>query len=147
MNVQSIALSISCRRCPCGTRSSIHTICICFLTFSVSCVIRGQQEEIIPAEEVRVGEILRVLPGETASVDGEILSGQTLINQAVMTGESLPVDNAPALKRAYVGIAMGGVGSDIAVDAADIVSEISCKYLVITLSYIWVYLKKGTDRI
>lgn len=110
-------------------------------------MIRGQQEEIIPAEEVRVGEILRVLPGETASVDGEILSGQTLINQAVMTGESLPVDNAPALKRAYVGIAMGGVGSDIAVDAADIVSEISCKYLVITLSYIWVYLKKGTDRI
>lgn len=89
------------------------------LTPQTARVIRGQQEEIILAEEVRVGEILRVLPGETAPVDGEILSGQTSINQAVMTGESLPVDNAPALKRAYVGIAMGGVGSDIAADADD----------------------------
>ncbi len=62
------------------------------LTPQTARVIRGQQEEIIPAEEVTVGEILRVLPGETVPVDGEILSGQTSINQAVMTGESLPVD-------------------------------------------------------
>ena len=49
-------------------------------------------EQIIPAEQVRVGDLLRVLPGETIPVDGVILSGQTSINQAVMTGESLPVD-------------------------------------------------------
>ena len=49
-------------------------------------------ETVIPAEEVRVGDVLRVLPGETVPVDGVILSGQTSINQAVMTGESLPVD-------------------------------------------------------
>jgi heavy metal translocating P-type ATPase len=49
-------------------------------------------EEIIPAQEVRVGDLLRVLPGETVPVDGIIRTGQTSINQAVMTGESLPVD-------------------------------------------------------
>ncbi len=54
--------------------------------------IQGCQEEIIPAQQVQVGDILRVLPGETVPVDGVILSGQTSINQAVMTGESLPVD-------------------------------------------------------
>ena len=51
-------------------------------------------ETVIPAEQVQVGDILRVLPGETVPVDGIILSGQTSINQAVMTGESLPVDKA-----------------------------------------------------
>ena len=49
-------------------------------------------EEIIPAEQVQVGDLLRVLPGESVPVDGVIVSGQTSINQAVMTGESLPVD-------------------------------------------------------
>ncbi len=54
--------------------------------------IEGLSERVIPAEEVRVGDVLRVLPGETIPVDGRIVSGQTAINQAVMTGESLPVD-------------------------------------------------------
>ena len=49
-------------------------------------------EEIIPAEQVRVGDRLRVLPGETVPVDGVIRAGQTSIDQSVMTGESLPVD-------------------------------------------------------
>ena len=48
--------------------------------------------EMIPASDVCFGDHLRVLPGETVPVDGEILSGTTSINQAVMTGESLPVD-------------------------------------------------------
>ena len=52
-------------------------------------------EETVPAEEVRVGDRLRVLPGETVPVDGVVVAGQTSINQAVMTGESLPVDKGP----------------------------------------------------
>ena len=52
-------------------------------------------EEIISADAVRKGDRLRVLPGETVPVDGFILTGQTSINQAVMTGESLPVDKGP----------------------------------------------------
>ena len=54
--------------------------------------IENGSETIIQAEEVKVGDILRVLPGETIPVDGIIKSGHTSINQAVMTGESLPVD-------------------------------------------------------
>ncbi len=57
-------------------------------------VIRNGAETVIPAKEVEAGDILRVLPGETIPSDGVILSGQTSINQAVMTGESLPVDKA-----------------------------------------------------
>lgn len=64
------------------------------LTPQTARVLRDGREVIIPAEEVQVGERIRVLPGETIPVDGVILSGQTSINQAVMTGESLPVDKS-----------------------------------------------------
>ena len=57
--------------------------------------IQNGSEEMIAAEEVVLDDVLRVLPGETIPVDGIILSGQTSINQAVMTGESLPVDKGP----------------------------------------------------
>jgi heavy metal translocating P-type ATPase len=62
------------------------------LTPQTARVLDGQTEKIIPAEQVLVDDILRILPGETVPVDGVILSGQTSVNQAVMTGESLPVD-------------------------------------------------------
>lgn len=55
-------------------------------------IITDGAERIIPAEQVKVDDLLRVLPGETVPVDGVITSGQTSVNQAVMTGESLPVD-------------------------------------------------------
>lgn len=54
--------------------------------------VSGNSETVIAAKDVQIGDILRVLPGETIPVDGVILSGQTSVNQAVMTGESLPVD-------------------------------------------------------
>ena len=57
--------------------------------------ISAQGETIIPAQEVQVGDRLRVLAGETIPVDGEILSGQTSVDQSVMTGESMPVDKGP----------------------------------------------------
>ena len=56
---------------------------------------RPVAEETIAAEAVQVGDILRVLPGEAVPVDGVIVSGQTSVNQAIMTGESLPVDKGP----------------------------------------------------
>lgn len=62
------------------------------LTPQTARVLRDGKEEIVPAEQVHVGDRLRVLPGESVPVDGVILSGQTSIDQAVMTGESLPVD-------------------------------------------------------
>ncbi len=62
------------------------------LTPQTARVLQMDKEVIIPAEQVKIGDKIRVLPGETIPVDGIILSGLTSINQAVMTGESLPVD-------------------------------------------------------
>ncbi len=62
------------------------------LTPQTARIIDGDSEKVVAAEEVKVGDIIRVLPGETIPVDGVIVSGQTSVNQAVMTGESLPVD-------------------------------------------------------
>ncbi|MBQ7778869.1 MAG: cation-translocating P-type ATPase [Clostridia bacterium] len=57
-------------------------------------LIENGNERVIDATEIKVGDILRVLPGESIPVDGVIVSGQTSIDQAVMTGESLPIDKA-----------------------------------------------------
>ena len=65
------------------------------LTPRTARVLREGREQLLPAEQVQVGDRLRVLPGETVPVDGYILSGQTSIDQSVMTGESLPVDMGP----------------------------------------------------
>lgn len=55
-------------------------------------VLTASGAQFVKADEVQVGDILRVLPGETIPVDGEIIAGETSINKAVLTGESLPVD-------------------------------------------------------
>ncbi len=57
-------------------------------------VIRGGQETVIPADQVKLGDTLRVFAGETIAVDGVITSGQTSVDQSVMTGESLPMDKS-----------------------------------------------------
>ena len=62
------------------------------LTPQTARVLRNGREEVVPAEQVQIGDRIRVPPGEGVPVDGVILSGQTSINQAVMTVESLPVD-------------------------------------------------------
>ena len=56
--------------------------------------IREGREELVPAEEIRRGDVLRILPGEAVPVDGTIVSGETSVDQSVLTGESLPVDKA-----------------------------------------------------
>lgn len=50
------------------------------------------REEMVPAQQIRQGDLLRILPGETIPVDGIIRKGETSVDQSVMTGESLPVD-------------------------------------------------------
>ena len=65
------------------------------LTPRTARVLTAEGERIVPAQEVQLGDRLRVAPGETIPVDGVILSGQTSIDQSVMTGESLPVDKGP----------------------------------------------------
>lgn len=54
-------------------------------------IVNGK-EDLIAAEEIQHDDVLRVLPGETVPVDGIILSGESSLDQSVMTGESIPVD-------------------------------------------------------
>ena len=49
----------------------------------------------IPVEQVRVGEWLRVLPGEKVPIDGEVVSGQSLVDESMLTGEPMPVLKQP----------------------------------------------------
>lgn len=56
--------------------------------------LKDGKEEMIPAAEIRQDDVLRILPGETIPVDGKILTGETSVDQSIMTGESLPVDKS-----------------------------------------------------
>lgn len=55
-------------------------------------VIRNDKEMTIPIEEIIVGDIILVKPGEKLSVDGEIIEGSTSIDESMLTGESIPVE-------------------------------------------------------
>ena len=58
-------------------------------------VLNGETvEEMIPADQIQKGDLLRVFPGETIPVDGIIVLGNTSVDQSIITGESLPVDKA-----------------------------------------------------
>ena len=54
--------------------------------------LRDGREEMVSAEEIKKGDLLRILPGESIPVDGIIAGGETSVDQSIMTGESLPVD-------------------------------------------------------
>ena len=86
MQLGALLEDLTVARARAGIEKLVH------LTPRTARVLREGGEEILPAEQVKVGDQLRVLPGETIPVDGVITWGQTSINQAVMTGESLPVD-------------------------------------------------------
>ena len=55
-------------------------------------VIRGEKEVDISIEMVMAGDVIRVRPGEKIPVDGQILSGESSIDESMITGESLPVE-------------------------------------------------------
>lgn len=55
-------------------------------------VVKDGEELLLDVAQVKKGDVLRVLPGEVIPVDGKIITGETSIDQSVMTGESLPID-------------------------------------------------------
>lgn len=89
MQLGALLEDLTVSRARAGIEKLIH------LTPRTARLLTGETEQIIPADDVRINDILRVLPGETVPVDGTILSGETSVSQAVMTGEPLPVDKFP----------------------------------------------------
>ncbi|MBQ9044961.1 MAG: heavy metal translocating P-type ATPase [Oscillospiraceae bacterium] len=57
-------------------------------------VIRGEQERVVPIEQVQKGDVFVVRPGERIPVDGIVLSGESAVDESALTGESIPVDKA-----------------------------------------------------
>ena len=55
-------------------------------------IIRNNEEKVVPVEEVIVGDIILVKPGEKLPVDGEVIEGNTSIDESMLTGESIPVE-------------------------------------------------------
>ena len=55
-------------------------------------LVKGEKEVTVPIEQVEKGEIFVVRPGESIPVDGKILEGHSAVNEAALTGESIPVD-------------------------------------------------------
>ncbi len=58
-------------------------------------VVRGGREVEVPLDEVRVGEVVRIRPGESVPVDGEVVDGVSAVNQSLVTGEPIPEEKVP----------------------------------------------------
>ncbi|HSF97568.1 MAG TPA: heavy metal translocating P-type ATPase [Ornithinibacter sp.] len=72
-------------------------------------VVRGDTEVDIPVEDVVVGDVVRIRPGEKVPVDGVVTSGTTTVDESMLTGESLPVDKSPG--DAMIGATINTTGS------------------------------------
>jgi copper-transporting P-type ATPase V len=53
------------------------------------------EERMVPVDQVKVGDVLRVRPGEKIPVDGEVIDGASAVDESMLTGESVPVDKQP----------------------------------------------------
>ncbi len=71
-------------------------------------VRRGAEEFTIPVEEVAVGDLIVVRPGQTIPVDGEVVEGGSAVDESALTGESIPVDKTPGDKVAAASINTSG---------------------------------------
>ncbi|WP_081410985.1 heavy metal translocating P-type ATPase [Desulfotruncus alcoholivorax] len=75
------------------TRNSIRALME--LSPRQALVRRGDREMVLPVEEIKIGDIVIVKPGESIAMDGRVLIGTSMVNQAPITGESMPVEKSP----------------------------------------------------
>lgn len=61
-------------------------------------VVRGNREEEIPVEQVRLGDQIRIRPGERIPLDGEVSSGHSAVDESFITGEPIPVEKIEGSK-------------------------------------------------
>jgi cation-transporting ATPase V/Cu+-exporting ATPase len=72
-------------------------------------VLRDGAEVLVPVDQVSVGDLLRVRPGEKLPVDGEVVDGASAVDESMLTGESVPVDKAPGDRVAGATVNTSGV--------------------------------------
>jgi len=72
-------------------------------------VLRGEREDEVPVDEVLVGDLVRVRPGERVPVDGRVVDGASAVDESLLTGESLPVAKEPGSP--VVGGSVNGTGT------------------------------------
>lgn len=91
------------------TRSSQAVKKLLDLQPNTARVVRGNVESDIPIEEVQLGDLIRIRPGERVPVDGEVASGHSAINESIITGEPIPVEKTLGSK--VVGGSINGTGT------------------------------------
>jgi Cu+-exporting ATPase len=72
-------------------------------------IVRDGKDEDIPLDQVKVGDRLRVRPGEKIPVDGVVLEGSSAVNESMITGEPIPAEKTPGSR--VVGATVNGTGS------------------------------------
>ncbi|MBW0090057.1 copper-translocating P-type ATPase [Pseudonocardia sp. KRD-184] len=72
-------------------------------------VIRDGAEVMVPVDQVRVGDLLRIRPGEKVPTDGEVVDGASAVDESMLTGESVPVDKAAGATVAGATVNTSGV--------------------------------------
>ena len=88
MAIGTLLEDATARKARKGIEKLIH------LTPKTARIRQNGEMKLIPAEQVKAGDILVVFAGETIACDGVITAGETTVDQSVMTGESIPVDKA-----------------------------------------------------
>ncbi|MEW6718052.1 MAG: heavy metal translocating P-type ATPase [Chloroflexota bacterium] len=78
------------------------------LRAKVARIVRGEQEVEVPADEVLVGDMVIVRPGEKIPVDGVVVEGRSSVDESMLTGESLPIEKGPG--DAVVGATLNKLG-------------------------------------
>jgi copper-transporting P-type ATPase V len=80
----------------------------------------GRTERLVAVDDVRVGDVVRVRPGEKIPVDGIVMDGASAVDESMLTGESVPVDRAPGDRGASINrqgvltVRASAVGADTA---------------------------------
>ena len=82
-------------------------------------VVRDGDEQQVPVEEIRVGDRVKIRPGEKVPVDGVVRDGQSAVDESMLTGESVPVEKAPGDEVAGATVNKNGVLSVEATNVGD----------------------------
>jgi Cu+-exporting ATPase len=72
-------------------------------------VLRGGRESDIPVEQVEIGDVVIVRPGEKIPVDGEVIDGSSAVDESMLTGESIPVEKSAGMQ--VIGATINKMGS------------------------------------